>query len=132
MEGTNNIVEIPIENSHNLSSKKRQISSENTITLKFVTLKMNKVSEKINSAEYNNQKTNQDIIRCYHNFGKGYNLWYDFYRQSHNEDTSNALVDDKIREHILDQDKLQSISSIKIKLQRLIFEKEKAKKIFTF
>ncbi|CAG8777460.1 20032_t:CDS:2, partial [Racocetra fulgida] len=81
--------EIPIENSHNLSNNSpmlkklinelttastQQISSENTITLKFVTLEMNKVSEKINSAEYNNQKTNQDIIRCYHNFGKGYDL----------------------------------------------------------
>ncbi|CAG8592912.1 11451_t:CDS:2, partial [Racocetra persica] len=48
IEDTNDIVEIPIENSHNLSSKK----------------------------------------------------------QSHNEDASNALVDDKIRKHILDQDKI--------------------------
>ncbi|CAG8780005.1 14394_t:CDS:2 [Cetraspora pellucida] len=121
MEGTNEIVEIPIKNSCNLSSKKqvnystkkslnkKQISSENIITLKFVTLEMNKdsinfheLNEKINSAEDNNQKTNQDVIRCYYNFGKGYSLWYNFYRQSHNEDAFNSLVNDKIREHIPD------------------------------
>ncbi|CAG8696279.1 13794_t:CDS:2 [Gigaspora margarita] len=66
----------------------QQISSENTITLKSVILEMNKdsvnfheLNKKINNAKDNNQKTNQD-------------------------DASNALVNDKIREHIPDQDKI--------------------------
>ncbi|CAG8832697.1 33545_t:CDS:1, partial [Racocetra persica] len=91
----------------------RQISSENIITLQSDISEMNidsvnfhELNEKIIKAEDNNQKTNQVVIRSYYYFGKGYNLWYDFYRQSNNEDTSNALVNDKIREHIPDQDKI--------------------------
>ncbi|CAG8856425.1 13706_t:CDS:1, partial [Gigaspora margarita] len=107
----------------------RQISSENIITLQSDISEMNidsvnfrELNEKIIKAEDNNQKTNQDVIRSYYYFGKGYNLWYDFYRQSNNEDASNALVNDKIREHIPDQDKITETNLRK--------RKERAKKVF--
>ncbi|CAG8672197.1 14549_t:CDS:2 [Cetraspora pellucida] len=107
----------------------RQISSENIITLQSDISEMNidsvnfrELNEKIIKAEDNNQKNNQDVIRSYYYFGKGYNLWYDFYRQSNNEDASNALVNDKIREHIPDQDKITETNLRK--------RKERAKKVF--
>ncbi|KAF0337377.1 hypothetical protein F8M41_016524, partial [Gigaspora margarita] len=106
-----------------------QIPSENTIILQSGISEMNidsvnfcELNEKIIKAEDNNQKTNQDVIRLYYYFGKGYNLWYDFYRQSNNEDASNALVNDKIREHIPNQDKISETNLRK--------RKERAKKVF--
>ena len=48
------------------------------------------------------------MIGCYYNFGEGIKLWFDHYRKTCNEDTSNSLVNDKIRKQI-----------------HLIFEKER-------
>ncbi|CAJ0634016.1 323_t:CDS:2, partial [Entrophospora sp. SA101] len=75
---------------------------------------------KITYAEENNQKTTQDVIRCYYNFGKGLTIWFDHYRQSNNEDASNALVNDKIREQTVDK-----ITEVNLRKR-----KEKARKIY--
>ena len=106
----------------------QQVSSGNTIILQSESAPIiNKDSvnffelyNKITYAEENNQKTTQDVIRCYYNFGKGLTLWFDHYRQSNNEDASNALVNDKIREQTVDK-----ITEVNLRKR-----KEKARKIY--
>jgi hypothetical protein len=41
-------------------------------------------------AEGDNQKTTLEVI--------GYRLWFDHYKKTYNDDTSNSLVNDKIRQ----------------------------------
>ncbi|CAJ0763835.1 19239_t:CDS:2 [Entrophospora sp. SA101] len=106
----------------------QQVSSGNTIILQSESAPIiNKDSvnflelyNKITYAEENNQKTTQDVIRCYYNFGKGLTIWFDHYRQSNNEDASNALVNDKIREQTVDK-----ITEVNLRKR-----KEKARKIY--
>ncbi|CAG8571674.1 3984_t:CDS:10, partial [Ambispora leptoticha] len=64
------------------------------------------LNDMIIKAEDNNQKTSQDLIRSYHCFGKGYMLWFSFYDKTYSEDSSNSLVNDKIKEHIPNQDRI--------------------------
>ncbi|CAG8616342.1 9612_t:CDS:2 [Cetraspora pellucida] len=89
-----------------------QILSENTIILQSGISEMNinsvnfhKLNEKIIKTEDNNQKN-----KLKHNM------------QSNNEDASNALVNDKIRKHIPNQDKITETN-----LQK---RKERTKKVF--
>ncbi len=70
-------------------------------------------------AKDNNQKTSQDLIRSYYCFGKGYMLWFSFYNKTYSEDSSNGLVNDKIREHILNQDKITE-TTIQKRKERVI------------
>ncbi|CAJ0746502.1 2381_t:CDS:2 [Entrophospora sp. SA101] len=106
----------------------QQVSSGNTIILQSESASIiNKDSvnflelyNMITYAEENNQKTTQDVICCYYNFGKGLTLWFDHYRQSNNEDASNALVNNKIREQTVDK-----ITEVNLRKR-----KEKARKIY--
>ncbi|CAG8522951.1 25176_t:CDS:2, partial [Gigaspora margarita] len=113
-EGTNEIVKIPIENSRNLSTnffRKYYYFEVFTLEMNKDPINFHELNEKINSTEDNNQKTNQYVIRYYYNFGK--DIVYD---------ASNALVNNKIREHIPDQDRITEANLRK--------RKERAKKIF--
>ncbi|CAG8705822.1 6007_t:CDS:1 [Cetraspora pellucida] len=80
------------------------------------------LENKIINAEDGNKKTILEVIHAYYYFGKGYRLWFDHYKKTYSEDTSNSLVNDKIREHFPDQDKVSETNLRK--------RKERAIKIF--
>jgi hypothetical protein len=71
-------------------------------------------------AEDDNKKTVLEVIHSYYYFG--YRLWFDHYKKTYSDDTSNSLVNDKIREYFPDQDKTSEANLRK--------RKEKAIKIF--
>ncbi|CAG8618271.1 10288_t:CDS:2 [Funneliformis caledonium] len=56
------------------------------------------LNDRIIKAEDDNQKTVLQLIYSYYYFGKGYRLWFDHYKKTYSDDTSNSLVNDKIRE----------------------------------
>ncbi|GBC50845.1 uncharacterized protein OCT59_022625 [Rhizophagus irregularis] len=80
------------------------------------------LNDRIVEAEGDNQKAILVVIRSYYFFGKGYMLWFNHYKKTYSEDTSNSLVNDKIRECFLDQDKTSEANLRK--------RKERAIKIF--
>ncbi|GBB92203.1 hypothetical protein RclHR1_19820001 [Rhizophagus clarus] len=77
---------------------------------------------RIIKAEDDNKRTTLELIHSYYYFGKGYRLWFDHYKKTYSDDTSNSLVNDKIREYFPDQDKTSKANLRK--------RKEKAIKIF--
>ncbi|GES82545.1 hypothetical protein GLOIN_2v1769762 [Rhizophagus clarus] len=80
------------------------------------------LNDRIIKAEDDNKRTTLELIHNYYYFGKGYRLWFDHYKKTYSDDTSNSLVNDKIREYFPDQDKTSKANLRK--------RKEKAIKIF--
>ncbi|RGB40467.1 hypothetical protein C1646_753311 [Rhizophagus diaphanus] len=80
------------------------------------------LNDRIIKAEDDNKRTALELIHSYYYFGKGYRLWFDHYKKTYSDDTSNSLVNDKIREYFPDQDKTSEANLRK--------RKEKAIKIF--
>src|SRR5947209_4893627 len=80
------------------------------------------LNDRIIKAEDDNKRTALDLIHSYYYFGKGYRLWFDHYKKTYSDDTSNSLVNDKIHEYFPDQDKTSEANLRK--------RKEKAIKIF--
>ncbi|CAB4481491.1 hypothetical protein RhiirA1_395233 [Rhizophagus irregularis] len=80
------------------------------------------LDDMIVKAEGNNQKTVLEVVRTYYYYGKGCKLWFDHYKKPYNDESANSLVNEKIREHIPDQDKITNANIRK--------RKERAVKIF--
>jgi hypothetical protein len=80
------------------------------------------LNDRIINAEDDNKKAILQLIHAYYYFGKGYMLWLNHFKKTYSEDTSNSLVNDKIRECFPDQDKTSEANLRK--------RKEKAIKIF--
>ncbi|CAG8599842.1 16141_t:CDS:2 [Funneliformis caledonium] len=82
----------------------QQISSDSTISLQtFPKMDVNSINfrelnDRIIKAEGDNQKTVLQLIHSYYYFRKGYRLWFDHYKKTYSDNTSNFLVNDKIRE----------------------------------
>ncbi|CAG8687744.1 9332_t:CDS:2, partial [Racocetra fulgida] len=106
----------------------QQSSSSSIISLQtFPDMNINSVNfreldNKIINAEDGNKKTILEVIYAYYYFGKGYRLWFDYYKKTYSEDTFNSLVNDKIQKHFPDQDKVSEANLRK--------KKERAIKIF--
>ncbi|PKK58253.1 hypothetical protein RhiirC2_796609 [Rhizophagus irregularis] len=107
----------------------QQRSSGGTISLQtfpemtdIKSVNFRELNDRIVEAEGDNQKAILVVIRSYYFFGKGYMLWFNHYKKTYSEDTSNFLVNDKIRECFPDQDKTSEANLRK--------RKERAIKIF--
>ncbi|CAG8562052.1 8179_t:CDS:2 [Scutellospora calospora] len=106
----------------------QQSSFDSIISLQtFLDIDINLVNfceldNKIINTEDGNKKTILEVIHAYYYFEKGYRLWFDHYKKTYSKDTSNSLVNDKIREHFPDQDKVSETNLRK--------RKERAIKIF--
>ncbi|CAG8790628.1 18447_t:CDS:1 [Gigaspora margarita] len=106
----------------------QQTSSGSTISLQtFLDMNIDSVNfrelnDRIIKAKNDNKKTALELIHSYYYFGKGYRLWFDHYKKIYSDDTSNSLVNDKIHEYFLDQDKVSEANLRK--------RKERAIKIF--
>jgi hypothetical protein len=106
----------------------QQSSSGSTISLQTFpdmnidSVNFRELNDRIVEAEGDNQKAILVVIRSYYFFGKGYMLWFNHYKKTYSDDTSNSLVNDKIREYFPDQDKISEANLRK--------RKERAIKIF--
>ncbi|KAF0552244.1 hypothetical protein F8M41_022204 [Gigaspora margarita] len=106
----------------------QQSSSSSIISLQIFpdmdinSVNFRKLDDKIIIAENENKNTILEVIHAYYYFGKGYRLWFDHYKKTYSEDMSNSLVNDKIREHLPDYNKVSEANLRK--------RKERAIKIF--
>ncbi|KAF0410768.1 hypothetical protein F8M41_008266 [Gigaspora margarita] len=89
-------VEVPI-------TLQSSVSEMDVSSLNFLNL-----YNKIDTAKDNLQRTTHDLIRGYYNFGQAIKQLFDHFRKTCNEDVSNARVNDRIRDQISVQDKLNS------------------------
>ncbi|GET03042.1 hypothetical protein GLOIN_2v1769762 [Rhizophagus clarus] len=60
------------------------------------------LNDRIIKAEDDNKRTALELIYSYYYFEKGYRLWFDHYKKTYSDDTSNSLINNKIREYFLD------------------------------
>ncbi|PKY14749.1 hypothetical protein RhiirB3_380352 [Rhizophagus irregularis] len=104
-------------NSSNKKAKKLAFSEMDINSVNFRNL-----DDMIVKAEGNNQKTVLEVVRTYYYYGKGCKLWFDHYKKTYNDESANSLVNEKIWEHIPDQDKITNANIRK--------RKERAVKIF--
>ncbi|CAI2200189.1 14327_t:CDS:2, partial [Funneliformis geosporum] len=80
----------------------QQIYSDSTISLQTFpdmdidSVNFRELNDRIIEAEDDNKKIGLVLIHSYYYFGKGYRLWFDHYKKSYSDDTSNSLVNDKI------------------------------------
>ncbi|GBB85748.1 hypothetical protein RclHR1_01220044 [Rhizophagus clarus] len=86
----------------------QQTSSGGTISLQtFSDMNIDSVNfcelnDRIIKAKDDNKRTTLKLIHSYYYFGKGYRLWFDHYKKTYSDDTSNSLVNDKIRKYFPD------------------------------
>src|SRR5581483_11393513 len=76
----------------------QQRSSGGTISLQtfpemtdIKSVNFRELNDRIVEAEGDNQKAILVVIRSYYFFGKGYMLWFNHYKKTYSEDTSNSL-----------------------------------------
>ncbi|PKY50548.1 hypothetical protein RhiirA4_546031 [Rhizophagus irregularis] len=107
----------------------QQRSSSGTISLQtfpemtdIKSVNFRELNDRIVEVEDDNQKAILVVIRSYYFFGKEYMLWFNHYKKTYSEDTSNFLVNDKIRECFPNQNKTSEANLRK--------RKERAIKIF--
>jgi len=75
---------------------------------------------RIDQAESKNETTNQDVIRCYHRFGKALEDQFEYYKKTNPKRTAQALVNEEVRKQLPD-----SVSD-----DLLRKKKERAQKIY--